>query len=120
MRDRRTTMNQRNHRPGFGGLTRLFSWRKIPALNLVLIFSLLSVFANVALAANPSADIDQCANGQTPSPSNNGCNGTAGTDWVNGNVNESKAVYFEGNTVPYRLRFDNLSLASHTVTIEWD
>jgi hypothetical protein len=68
--------------------------------------------------ANASADLDQCANGQAPSPSNDGCNGTAGTDWVNGNVNEAKAVYFEGDTVPYRMRFGDLSLASHTVTIE--
>ena len=45
-------MNQRNHRPRFGRLTRLFSWRKIPARNLLLIFNLLSVFVNVALAAN--------------------------------------------------------------------
>jgi hypothetical protein len=70
--------------------------------------------------ANPSADLDQCANGQAPSPSSDGCNGTAGTDWENGNLGASKSVYFEGDTIPYRLKFGNLSLASHTVTIEWD
>ena len=89
-------------------------------LDLLVIFMMIFASPISVLAANPSANIDQCANGQTPSPSNNGCNGTAGTDWVNGNVNEAKAVYFEGDTVPYRLRFDNLSLTSHTVTIEWD
>jgi hypothetical protein len=69
--------------------------------------------------ANPSADLDQCANDPAPSPSSDGCSGSA-TDWVNGNLGASKAVYFEGDSVPYRMRFDNLSLASHTVVIEWD
>jgi hypothetical protein len=39
--------------------------------------------------ANPSADLDQCANGQAPSPSTDGCTGSS--DWVNGNVNGRKA-----------------------------
>jgi len=69
--------------------------------------------------ANPSADIDQCANDPLPSPSSDGCNSNA-NQWVNGNLGASKSVYFEGDSIPYRLKFDNLSLASHTVTIEWD
>ncbi|HWQ33932.1 MAG TPA: hypothetical protein VNQ79_13865 [Blastocatellia bacterium] len=56
--------------------------------------------------ANPSADLDQFANKDN--------------DWVNGNLGASKAAYLEGDSIPYRLRFDNLSLASHTVIIEWD
>ena len=69
--------------------------------------------------ANPSADLDQCANDPFPSPSTDGCSASA-SDWVNGNLGESKAVYFEGDSIPYRMRFDNLSLGAHTVTIEWD
>ncbi|HZM25081.1 MAG TPA: hypothetical protein VFC02_25245, partial [Anaerolineales bacterium] len=69
--------------------------------------------------ANPSADIDQCANDPAPSPSTDGCN-TAATQWDNGNLGASKSVYFEGDSIPYRLKFDNLSLAPHTVIIEWD
>ena len=69
--------------------------------------------------ANPSADLDQCANDPAPSASTDGCSASS-NDWINGNMNASKAVYFEGDSLPYRLRFDNLSLASHTVTIEWD
>ena len=56
---------------------------------------------------NPSADLDQYAN-DTP------------VGWVNGNLGASKATYFEGDSVPYRLRFSNLSLGTHNVTIEWD
>src|SRR5262249_54894034 len=70
-------------------------------------------------AGNPSATLDQCANDPFPSPNTDGCSANA-NDWVNGNLGSSKASYFEGDSVPYRLRLDNLSLASHTVTIEWD
>ncbi|MBI4038117.1 hypothetical protein HY387_00480 [Candidatus Daviesbacteria bacterium] len=69
--------------------------------------------------ANPSARLDQCANDPAPSPSTDGCSASA-SDWVNGNLGASKSSYFEGDSIPYRLTFDNLSLASHTVTIEWD
>ncbi|HEU4870475.1 MAG TPA: hypothetical protein VFT08_06470 [Pyrinomonadaceae bacterium] len=67
--------------------------------------------------ANPAADLDQCANGPADAPVN--C--TAATDWVNGNLGASKAHYQEGQSIPYRLKFSNLSTSgSHTVTIEWD
>jgi uncharacterized repeat protein (TIGR01451 family) len=72
-----------------------------------------------AFAANPSANLDQCANDPAPSPSTDGCSASA-SDWVNGNLGASKSVYFEGDSIPYRMLFGNLSLASHTVTIEWD
>lgn len=64
--------------------------------------------------ANPSAKIDQCANGRDGSES---C--TIG-NWINGNVNENKSRYMEGDSIPYRLVFTNLSIGEHTVTIEWD
>jgi hypothetical protein len=69
--------------------------------------------------ANPSANLDQCANDPAPSPNTDGCSAAA-SDWVNGNLGGSKALYFEGDSIPYRLRFDDLSVSSHTVTIEWD
>ncbi|HET7449700.1 MAG TPA: hypothetical protein VFJ78_03830 [Gaiellaceae bacterium] len=69
--------------------------------------------------ANASASIDQCANDPAPSPSTDGCSASA-SDWVNGNLGASKSSYFEGDSIPYRLAFGNLSLASHSVTIEWD
>jgi hypothetical protein len=69
--------------------------------------------------ANESANLDQCANDPAPSPSSNGCSASA-NDWVNGNLGASKSLYIEGDSIPYRLLFGNLSLASHTVIIEWD
>src|SRR5215216_2743421 len=87
----------------------------------VLIVMVLSLLGNAiaVLAANPAADLDQCANDPAPSASTDGCNSTV-SQWVNGNLGASKAVYYEGDTIPYRMRFSNLSLASHTVIIEWD
>jgi hypothetical protein len=71
-------------------------------------------------AANPSANLDQCANDPLPSSHLDGCNSSA-TQWVNGNLGESKSVYFEGDSIPYRLTFGNLSTSgTHTVKIEWD
>jgi hypothetical protein len=75
--------------------------------------------------ANPSADLDQCANDKFPSPSTDGCSASE-NDWVNGNVNESKANYFEGDSLPYRMLFDHLTVGTvptgpiHTVIIKWD
>ncbi|MBI5405347.1 MAG: DUF11 domain-containing protein [Candidatus Kerfeldbacteria bacterium] len=78
--------------------------------------------AQAAVAGNPSADLDQCANDPAPSPSSDGCNDATATpdQWVNGNLGESKSVYYEGDSIPYRMRFDNLTLGSHTITFEWD
>jgi uncharacterized repeat protein (TIGR01451 family) len=83
-----------------------------------LIASMLIV-TGTALAANPAADLDQCANGSVTSPDPTPCQ--SASEWVNGNLGGSKAHYNEGDSVPYRLRFSNLSLApAHTVIIEWD
>jgi len=70
--------------------------------------------------ANPSANLDQCANDPSPSPNSDGCNSDA-TQWVNGNLGASKSVYVEGDSIPYRTRFASLATqGSHTVIIEWD
>jgi uncharacterized repeat protein (TIGR01451 family) len=94
--------------------------RSLWLLTVVVTAALFALLPAAAVGANPSANLDQCANGPAPSPSSDGCDGTPNTDWVNGNLGASKAVYFEGDSIPYRLTFDNLSLASHTVIIEWD
>ncbi len=69
---------------------------------------------------NPSANLDQCANGKAPSPNSDGCDASA-SDWVNGDLVASKANYLEGDSIPYRMRFDDLSTTDpHVVTIAWD
>jgi hypothetical protein len=82
-----------------------------------LVFS--ALWMGVVVAANPAANLDQCANGSLASPNVPACNPT---EWVNGNLGASKAHYNEGDSVPYRMRFSNLAVSSptHTITIEWD
>ena len=68
---------------------------------------------------NPSADLDQCANGPAPSPPTDGC--TTAASWVNGNLNQNNSSYVEGDSVPYRIVGDDIPIGpTHTVTIEWD
>jgi uncharacterized repeat protein (TIGR01451 family) len=91
-------------------------------LSVCTLLGSMLVVANVALAANQAADLDQCANGALPSAPTDGCDGSAGTQWVNGNLGESKSVYREGDSIAYRLKLTNIATgaAQHTVKIEWD
>jgi len=88
-------------------------------LLLVAAVSVLLMAPGIANAANPSANLDQCANDPAPSSHLDGCSASA-SDWVNGNLGASKSVYLEGDSIPYRMDFDNLASGSHVVTIEWD
>src|SRR5438093_1099457 len=66
-----------------------------------LVFS--ALWIGVAFAAN-AANIDQCANGQKPTPVV-----CAGAQWQNGNLNAQNSHYGEGDTVPYRIKFTGLA-----------
>jgi hypothetical protein len=68
------------------------------------------------LLPNPAADLDQCANGPFSGPFVP-CSGSA---WQNGNVGQSQGHYYEGDAIPYRIVFTNLTLGTHTVTIQYD
>ena len=81
---------------------------------LVALLGAMLLVAPSALGANPSANLDQCANDPAPSPSTDGCNGAA-SQWVNGNLGASKSVYQEGDSIPYRLTFDNLPAAVNDI-----
>jgi hypothetical protein len=67
---------------------------------------------SVAQALNPSARLDQCANGSS---------GGQVCTWVNGDLNANNSRYVEGDFVPYRILFDGLTAGTtHSVTMEWD
>jgi Prealbumin-like fold domain len=73
-------------------------------------------FAMVFFTDPAMADLDQCANGPTSTPVP--CTLDA---WQNGNVNQNQAHYSEGNSVPYRMKFDELVVGgTNTVTISYD
>jgi hypothetical protein len=67
-----------------------------------------------------SADLSQVRNGGVGCDAAvpNSCDNPA--DWVNGNAGASNAHYQEGQSIPYRLVMQNLSLGNHSVVIEWD
>jgi len=89
-------------------------------MDVLVIFTMIFASPMSVLAANPSANLDQCANDPAPSSHLDGCNSNA-NQWVNGNLGASKAVYQEGDSIPYRITFTNLSTSgTHVVTIEWD
>jgi hypothetical protein len=75
--------------------------------------------ANAAPPSNPSANLDQCRNGTLASPAQ--CIDSGGSvGWVNGNAGSSDSHWREGDSIAYRMKFSGLTLASHTVTIQWD
>jgi hypothetical protein len=90
-------------------------------------FAALACGAAIALvspataAANPSADIDQCANGPIGAPVTCTTAGPGGA-WGNGNVNSTKGHYLEGDSMPYRIVFGDLATGApvHTISITWD
>lgn len=74
------------------------------------------LFAMVFFTDPASADLDQCANGPTAAPVP--CTLDA---WQNGNINQNQAHYKEGDSVPYRMKFDQLVIGgSNTLTISYD
>jgi hypothetical protein len=72
-------------------------------------------YLNTALLP-PSGDLDQCANGPFSSPQP-----CTGSNWQNGNVGQSQGHYYEGDSIPYRIKFEDIPTSgSNTVQIEWD
>src|SRR6185437_7308903 len=100
------------------GSTRGSRWLLVAALfAIALVFALVP---GVSFAANPAANLDQCANGADVATASSGCNSVS-ADWVNGNLGSSKSAYREGDSIPYRITLSNLPVGStHSVTIEWD
>jgi len=69
-----------------------------------------------ALAKNPSADLDQCANGTSGSPVT-----CATTGWQNGNLNANNSHYAEGDSAAYRVVLSDLTAANvYSLVIEYD
>ncbi len=72
-------------------------------------FAILAIFALVLMPminvnyaeAAASADLSQAENGKASAPKNP-------VEWVNGNVNEAKGHYTEGESIPYRMEIDGL------------
>ncbi|WP_229861865.1 DUF7507 domain-containing protein, partial [Pseudodonghicola xiamenensis] len=62
-----------------------------------------------------SYNLDQYKNGPDISHLDND-----GDSWVNGNLNENQAHYYQGDFVPYRATLSDLSHGTYFLTIEYD
>ncbi len=66
-------------------------------------------------AVKPSASLEQCANLGTT------CDTANAAEWQNGNLNETHSDYAEGESIPYRSIFENLSVGeTYRIDLEWD
>lgn len=72
----------------------------------------------IASAIAAAGNLDQCANGGVGDP----VEPCSGANWVNGNVNNSKAHWTEGQSVAYRQILSGFTPGStgHTVTLGYD
>ena len=77
----------------------------------------LMLFCAVALSPAPvySSEATQCANTKKDN------NPDTCEEWINGNLNQSKASYFEGESIPYRIVLDPaLPGNAYEITLGWD
>src|SRR5688572_13680987 len=90
--------------------------RPAPRVTLRLLsFAVASLFLLSAIpsvqAANPAADLDQCAN-DAP---------VGSCTWQNGNLHGGNSHFAEGESVPYRVILTNLASGSvYTVSLGYD
>jgi hypothetical protein len=69
-------------------------------------------------SSSVSVRLDQWADGPTPDGVNNVITNEA---FVNGNLNQTKAHYAEGDSIPYRAVLDDLTTnTEYSLTIQWD
>ena len=98
----------------------------LTALAAVALFAFLptGAFSSPQRALNEAANLDGCQNAAGTGGAATNCNATAGgnDNWVNGDLNAGKALYFEGDSVPYRAVISGLTNppAVHTITIAYD
>ncbi|NPV09184.1 MAG: DUF11 domain-containing protein, partial [Anaerolineae bacterium] len=111
---------------GVGAFTYLYQLNGVPGDYEVRVYPVGTVALQSGTVVLPSDDLlvasttftdaeslSQWANGPLGGP-------PGGGEWVNGNVNQAKAHYAEGDSVPYRLILTGVPLGSHEVIIEWD
>ena len=103
----------------FRNLAARFKHGSVATLFITTQFIFLLSASGVVSAApptgNPAANDSQCYNGSLTSPAD--C--TAASDWGNGNSNSNKSHYREGDSIPYRVVFSNLSTGPHTFTFSY-
>ena len=55
--------------------------------------------ASTTFTDAPKPDLDRCQNGSLANPAASACSAANANDWARGNLTESKAHYFEGDSI---------------------
>ena len=77
-----------------------------------------TTFTDAPPASSVSVRLDQWADGPAPDADSTGNNNEI---FVNGNLNQTKAHYNEGDSIPYRVVLDDLKPGvTYRVAIQWD
>ena len=95
------------------GFRRVAAYFGLVGLSILTIF----VFAGGASAAvHPSATLEQCSNIAVT------CDSDAhDAQWQTGNLGQSNSSYLEGESVPYRATFKDLTVGqTYMATLQWD
>jgi hypothetical protein len=88
--------------------------RRLAALFLLLVAAF-AVNDQLIVSAKSAVSLDQCANLGTT------CDTANPAQWQNGNLGSSNSHYSEGESVPYRAKFRDLSPGKmYSATIQWD
>ena len=89
-------------------------------LAAILFLNASTISAQTVLAA-ASANLDQCRNGGVGQLVQQ-CigDGAGASGWVNGNAGPENAHWAENQFITYRMRFQDLTLGTHTVIIGYD
>ena len=88
--------------------------RRLAAL-FILLATAFVVNDQLLVSAKSAVNLDQCANLGTT------CDTANPAQWQHGNLNASNSHYSEGESVPYRATFTDLSPGEmYSTTIEWD
>jgi len=101
---------------GSGGFTYQFQLPFLFVANYsVTATGSLSGTATTTFTDKPAANLDQCANLGTT------CDTGTSSQWQNGNLGQSQASYFEGDSIPYRAVVTGLVAGeTYTLKIEYD
>ncbi len=100
---------------GLSQEARVFLWLTVGILIAIAVVLVGRWDSPLQAAVRPAAELEQCANLGTT------CDSTHAEQWQTGNLGSNNSAYAEGDSVPYRATFSNLTVGqTYKVDVEWD
>ena len=100
---------------GLSQEARVFLWLVVSIVIAIAVVLVGRWDSPLQAAVKPAADLEQCANLGTV------CDSSHAAQWQTGNLGSSNSAYSEGDSVPYRATFSNLTVGqTYKVDLEWD